>query len=140
MPYQTLLLLPVFALVTLTFVVLFTMGFKRFKAAVNKKLDVNFYKLYIGDGEPADIRQFSRNFNNLLETPILFYIGVLLTLTLKLDSMIFVYLAWTYVALRIIHSYIHCTSNKVRMRFRVYLLSCLVLIAFWVSLAVFSLI
>lgn len=125
------LFLSVFALVALTFMVLFTMGAKRFKAAKARRIEASFYKLYRGDNEPDDIRQLSRNFKNLFEAPVLFYLAILLTLVLKIESGTLLILAWTYVLLRYLHTWIHCTSNKVLWRFRVYLLSCMVLLTYW---------
>ena len=43
-------------------------------------------------------------------------------------------LAWAYVGLRYIHSYIHLGSNKLMHRFRVFALSSFVLIALWLTL------
>jgi hypothetical protein len=133
-PINTQLFLAAFALVILTFIVLFTLGFKRFKAAKNKEVDVNYYKLYQESSEPKSIRKFARNFSNLFEVPVLFYAAVAITIALNLATSALLYLAWTYVALRYFHSYIHCTSNKVITRFRIYVISCLVLIAYWVIL------
>ncbi|MGX5174787.1 MAPEG family protein [Aliikangiella sp. IMCC44653] len=134
-PINLQLFFAAFALVSLTFVILFTMGFKRFKAAKNKEVDVNYYKLYQEANEPENIRKFARNFSNLFEVPVMFYAAIAITLALNVASNLLVYLAWGYVALRYLHSYVHCTSNKVINRFRIYVISCLVLIAYWVILA-----
>jgi hypothetical protein len=45
-------------------------------------------------------------------------------------------LAWVFVALRLIHAYIHMTSNIVLLRGRVYGAGVAVLIAMWVIFAV----
>ena len=45
-------------------------------------------------------------------------------------------LAWAYVALRVVHSGIHCTYNRVKHRFFAFAASNLVLWALWVVLAV----
>jgi hypothetical protein len=41
-------------------------------------------------------------------------------------------LAWTYVALRFFHSYVHLTSNVVLIRFRIFVVSMLTLSVLWV--------
>ncbi|WP_196140992.1 MAPEG family protein [Aliikangiella sp. G2MR2-5] len=132
------LFFPAFALVILTIFILFNMGFRRFKAAKSRKVDINYYKLYRDtDGsEPENIRKLSRNFQNLFETPIHFYLAVVLTMILNIESSVFLYTAWIYVVLRYIHSYVHCTSNNVRNRFNVYFASVLVLIAYWITLLI----
>jgi hypothetical protein len=45
-------------------------------------------------------------------------------------------LAWAYVALRIVHSAIHLTYNKVLHRLGVFALSNVVLVALWVNAGV----
>ncbi|TQV75002.1 hypothetical protein FLL45_08655 [Aliikangiella marina] len=133
---QTLLVLPAVLMVFLTFTILFSLGFKRFKAAKNREVDPKYYKLYQNGTEPESCRKFARNYENLFEIPLLFYIGIILTLVLKLECWSMVYVAWAYAVLRILHSYIHCSTNKVLWRFRIFVLSSLVLMAYWIILAV----
>jgi hypothetical protein len=45
-------------------------------------------------------------------------------------------LAWLYVLLRAIHSFIHIRRRKIVHRFAVYLLSCITLSAMWIGFAV----
>lgn len=44
-------------------------------------------------------------------------------------------LAWVFVALRVAHSLIHCTYNRVMHRFMVFGLGMLCLLAMWVLFA-----
>jgi hypothetical protein len=44
---------------------------------------------------------------------------------------ILVALAWIYVALRFTHSYVHLTSNTILTRFRIFIMSMLVLMINW---------
>jgi hypothetical protein len=76
-------------------------------------------------GYPAD------NFRNLFEMPVLFYaLCIYLYVTATVDSL-YVALAWGFVALRTIHSAIHCTINRVHARFVAYMLSST---ALWIML------
>ena len=68
--------------------------------------------------------------------PVLFFAGVLAVLQQGQADLVFVLLAGVYVALRTLHSLVHVTSNQVRMRFNLFLLSCVVLWAFWLRLVV----
>ena len=79
----------------------------------------------LDDTGPAD------NFRNLFETPVLFYAAVLTVYAAALTSLPLVVLAWLYVALRVVHSAIHCTYNKVMHRFRAFAASLFVLWAIW---------
>ncbi|HPO25494.1 MAG TPA: MAPEG family protein, partial [Arenimonas sp.] len=45
-------------------------------------------------------------------------------------------LAWLYVVLRVVHSIIQCSYNKVMHRFYVFFTSVWVLLGIWVMLAV----
>ena len=63
--------------------------------------------------------------------PVLFYaLCIYLYVTATADSL-YVILAWGFVALRAVHSAIHCTINRVHWRFLAYMLSS---IALWIML------
>ena len=67
----------------------------------------------------------SDNFINLFEVPVLFYVLALyLFVTGTVDGG-YVAAAWTFVAFRALHSAVHCTFNKVMLRFYLYLFSTL---------------
>jgi hypothetical protein len=73
------------------------------------------------------------NFNNLLELPVLFYVLSVWVLLLDLATMPFAPLAMAYVGLRVLHSVIHISYNRVMHRFLVYVASSLVLIVIWLD-------
>ncbi len=78
---------------------------------------------------PATAQWPAHNYMHLMEQPTLFY-AVALTLAVAgagggLNAM----LAWTYVALRIAHSVWQVTVNQIMVRFVLFTLSSLVLIA-----------
>lgn len=75
------------------------------------------------------------NFRNLFELPVLFYAAVLLSIYANVESISLLVLSWAFVILRFLHSYIHCTYNRVMDRFRVYLLGGIVLWVLWGVLA-----
>ena len=130
------ILWPAFALVALTLVVVFRLARLRFAAVRAGKVDPRFYKAFRGDGEPEEAAVTVRNLSNLYEMPTLFYAGVAIAFAAGRSGSMLVALAWTYVGLRYLHSAIHLGMNKVLWRFRVFALSLLVLLAFWVTLGV----
>jgi hypothetical protein len=75
------------------------------------------------------------NLRNLFELPVLFYVAVLVAFVTAQGSALVTGLAWTYVALRVVHSVIHCGYNKVMHRFVAFLASALVLFVLWARLA-----
>lgn len=135
------LLVPLLALVLLTFIVWVYMYITRLREIRDKSihpqsLDTRAHgKALLTDSvAPAD------NLQNLFELPVLFYAAVLLTLVLMIQDQIMVGAAWAYVALRYVHSLVHCTYNRVMHRFTVYVASCLVLAVIWARLATYILI
>lgn len=125
---------PAFALVALTLAVVFRLARQRFAAARAGRVDPRYYKVYRGEGEPADVAVTSRNLSNLYEMPTLFYAGIAIAFAAGRSGTLLVALAWTYVALRYVHSAIHLTTNKVIWRFRAFAASMFVLLAFWAAL------
>ncbi|MBN8884384.1 MAG: MAPEG family protein [Rudaea sp.] len=75
------------------------------------------------------------NFRNLFEMPVLFYVALLVAFLSAQVSTVTLTLAWVFVALRIVHSVIHCSYNKVMHRFYAYVSSSLVLWILWGVLA-----
>lgn len=71
------------------------------------------------------------NFRNLFELPVLFYLALALAAQLQLVTPSVLALAWLFVALRVAHSGIQCTYNKVMHRFGVYVAGGLVLWGLW---------
>jgi hypothetical protein len=130
------ILAPVFALAALTMLVLFRTGFVRIRAIRQKRVPIQYFKLLQGFEPPPDILAPARNFANLFEMPVLFYLACLMIWTGRLTDDHYVGLAWIYFALRLAHTVITLTVNKLRWRFGVFLLSNLPLIAIWVRLAI----
>ena len=76
------------------------------------------------------------NFRNLFEVPVLFFAVCLALAVTDLVSPLQVALAWVYVAMRAVHSYIHTTYNKVMHRFTAFLVSTVCVFAMWIVFAV----
>lgn len=72
---------------------------------------------------PPKVRWKADNYNHLMEQPTIFYaITLALALLGNTDSLA-VDLAWIYVALRIVHSLVQALTNKIEVRFLVFVLS-----------------
>ncbi len=76
------------------------------------------------------------NFRNLFEAPVLFYLALVVAFLIAQVNALTLSLAWLFVASRYLHSAIHCTNNRLKYRFPVYLLGWLVLWIFWGVLAI----
>jgi len=87
----------------------------------------------LGEQLPPRVRWAADNFNHLHEQPVIFYaLMFYLALTDQMTDFN-LYLAWGYVFLRVIHSLVQVTSNKVLVRFGVFASSSLVLIVMTVG-------
>ncbi len=131
-----LILWPQFALVALTIFVIFRLGMMRFAAVRSQRVDPKFYGLYRGHEEPDDLVAVSRHVLNLFETPVLFYVSGILIYVTGQVTLSLVLLSWGYVLARFVHTVIHLTSNKVVIRFRVFLVSLVLLTLIWSVFAV----
>lgn len=133
---EKLILIPVFVQVLLTSVVMVLMGRRRIRAAKNKEISLSAFKTMNLTGVNEQVIATSRNFDNQFQMPMLYLFSVLFTLHFGLADIIYVVLGAVYVALRVLHMLIHTGGNNVRQRFSVFLLSCVVLWAIWLRLAV----
>jgi hypothetical protein len=78
---------------------------------------------------PAEIEKIANNYNHLHEQPTLFYALALTAHVGNLADGVSIWLAWGYVALRVLHSLVQATVNLVVLRFAVFALASLVLMA-----------
>jgi len=126
----TSLLTPVLALVCWTLIIWIWMYATRIPAMSAAKIDPQSARFPGSlDVLPDSVRQVADNYNHLMEQPTIFYALVFyIWLAGRADDTA-MYLAWAYVALRVVHSLIQCTSNRVPLRFTVFALSTLVLMA-----------
>ena len=123
---------PMGALVALTFVVLLFIPVRRFRAAFAGQVGPDDFKFGESRRVPGHVSIPNRNYMNLLELPMLFYVGGLMYYVAGKVDGVALAVAWTYVALRAIHSVIHVTYNNVMHRLAVFALSNVVLGVFWV--------
>jgi hypothetical protein len=128
------LLMPVFAQIGLTFVLLFAMAYVRF-CAISRR-EVRVADIALGQRAwPARATQIANAFQNQLELPVLFYVLVALVLITRTGNATLLALAWGFVASRIVHALVHTTSNRVPMRFFSYLVGVVLLAAMWIVFA-----
>lgn len=71
----------------------------------------------------------AHNYNHLMEQPTLFYAIALTLALLGQGDGVNATIAWVYVGLRMLHSVVHATINKVLVRFSLFALSSLALLA-----------
>ncbi|MEM7017679.1 MAG: MAPEG family protein [Pseudomonadota bacterium] len=124
---QTAIFGPVFTMLLLTFAVWVYMFIKRINFIQGNNLTPDQLSI---PGElarltPASVSNPSDNFKNLFEMPILFYTVTLLLFMVDQVDTTYVIAAWIFAIFRIFHSIVHCTINRVMLRFYLYLVSAL---------------
>ena len=130
------LVYPMLALVLLTVGVLVVLFRSRVRMVREGLAPVSYFRVFQGSPEPEFAAKPARHFTNLFEAPTLFYVGCVTAMVAGVTGTAVVALAWSYVAMRYLHAYIHLGSNRVRWRMRAYFASWLFLVALWVYVAV----
>lgn len=131
---QPQLVYPMAAMVLLTAGVMIRMVMGRVSAVKRGEVDARFYKTYQGDAEPRAAAQNTRHFINLFESPVLFYAACLAAMVTGVTGSLVYWLAWTYVACRVVHALVHLGSNRIPPRMAIYGASWVVLLAMWTTL------
>ena len=126
-------LYPVFAMSALTLFCIFRLGYLRYQAVRAGEVDPRYFSLYRGFEEPDKLAVHSRHVINHFETPLLFYLVCIVAYVTGQTGALVSGLAWAYVGLRYVHSYIHLTKNIVIVRFRMFVMSMAVLTALWAT-------
>ena len=122
---------PVFAMAALTFLVWLRMFQTRVGEMKRRRIHPQSVAQSAQMAQMVEDSRAADNFRNLFELPVLFYAAMLLSIHAGIESTAMLVLAWVFVALRALHSYIHCTYNRVMDRFKAYVLSGFVLWAIW---------
>ena len=130
------LVYPMLALVLLTSIVLIVLFRSRVRMVREGLAPVSYFRVFQGSPEPEFAAKPGRHFANLFEAPTLFYVACLTAMVAGVTGTAVVALAWGYVAMRYLHTYIHLGSNRVRHRMRAYFASWLFLVILWVYVAV----
>ncbi|MDE2577796.1 MAG: MAPEG family protein [Hyphomicrobiales bacterium] len=129
------ILLPVFALVALTFFTLLRTAMTRVSAL--KAGEVKLRDIALGQSAwPTNVQQISNSYENLMQLPALFYALTIFAMLTKKADLLFVIMAWLFVATRYAHALIHQTSNNVPRRFQAFSAGVVLLVAMWVIFAV----
>jgi hypothetical protein len=123
-------LLPLFVQVVVTFVLLLWTAHLRVGAVRRREVhprDVALREPNWGQRET----QIANAYHNQLELPLLFYVLTILAIVTRQADLLFVVLAWIFVLLRLLHAFIHITSNHMSRRFVAFAASVIVLAVMW---------
>jgi len=127
--------LPAVAMAALTFVVWWRMYFTRIAQMKRERIHPQSVATSAQAAAKLTDSRAADNFRNLFELPVLFYLAIVVAAQTGLATTTVLALAWLFVVLRIAHSWIQCTYNKVMHRFYVYVTGGMVLWVLWGVLA-----
>ena len=127
--------LPAVAMAALTFVVWWRMYFTRIAQMKRERIHPQSVATSAQAAAKLTDSRAADNFRNLFELPVLFYAALPLAVHLGETDGAVLALAWVFVALRVVHSVIHCGYNKVMHRFYAYVGGGFALFALWGVLA-----
>ncbi|MEP5763671.1 MAG: MAPEG family protein [Halieaceae bacterium] len=124
------MLTPVIALISWTLIVWVWMYALRIPAMQAAAIDADDAR-HPGslNSLPSTVRAVADNYNHLHEQPTVFYALAFYCQLAQTADPININLAWAYVGLRVAHSLVQNLGNKVMVRFSVFCLSSLVLVA-----------
>lgn len=118
---------PVLTQITLTILGFMLLGVRKSKAIKIDNVDRTKAALD-NDAWPDYVLMVSNNIRNQFQVPVLFYVLCFIFFSLDAVTMAVLSLAWVFVISRIIHAYIHMSSNYVPARFGVFTIGFVVMV------------
>jgi hypothetical protein len=124
---QNIIFYPLLIQIMLVLLLYILLGIEKSKAVKAGTVDRKKTALH-NNAWPDHVLRVSNNIANQFETPILFFVLSLVFFSLKAVDVTVLVLSCVYVASRIVHAYIHVTSNYVPKRLGVFMVGCVILI------------
>lgn len=121
-----LILLPVLLQIALTLASYVALARAKSKALALGQVDEVRRALH-SDAWPDSVIKINNNIRNQFETPVLFYVLVLVLLNLGAVGWLTQLLAWLFVLSRIAHTLVHTGTNQLPLRRRLFTFGCVVL-------------
>jgi hypothetical protein len=119
--------LPVIVQISITIGGFMLLGIRKAKALKAGGVDTSKTPLN-NDAWPDNVLMVSNNVRNQFQVPVLFYVLCFLFYSINAVTSTVIYLAWAFVVTRIIHAYIHMSSNNVLARFRAFALGFVIMV------------
>jgi hypothetical protein len=113
------ILLPILVQILITIASFMLLGVRKAKAIKAGGIDSSKTALD-NDAWPDYVLMASNNMRNQFQVPVLFYVLCFMFYALNAVTTTVLYMAWAFVISRIIHAYIHMSTNYVPARFRVF--------------------
>lgn len=128
------MLYPMVLMALLTFIVGLFAASARFFGVRSGEVKFKYFKLMQGQEVPDRVTVTTRCFNNMFEVPVLFYVACTLFISLGVESLPGLVLAWLFVALRYLQAFVHLTYNHFLHRMMAFWMSFICVLLLWVNL------
>jgi len=125
---------PMIVQTLLIFIVYIVVSNRRVGAV--KRGDAKATDYLVPEIEPAASATAIRNLANQFELPVLFYVVCLALYVTSGANYVAVALAWLFVLARIVHAFVHLTSNDLRLRRPAFIVGFVIAGLLWLWLAV----
>lgn len=106
----------------------------RYKAVRQQGVSLSYFRLNRGGKLPEQLMRVTQHYENLFETPILFYVAILFVLVLNVNDMVYIAFSWLFFVSRLVHAYVHTIHNNVLTRKNVFIVSSMFLLLIWLKL------
>jgi len=126
---------PVLTQVALTILGYIMLGIVKTRAVKTGNVDLEKTALN-NDAWPDSVLKISNNIRNQFQVPVLFFVLSFIFYSLDAVSVPVLSLAWAFVITRVIHAYIHMSSNYVPARFSVFTLGFVIMVLLAILAAV----
>jgi hypothetical protein len=134
MTSSTAIFWPVLVQVLLTYVIYVMVSARRIgaiKAGAAKPSDFKVPSI-----EPDPSATAVRNLSNQFELPVLFFAACLSLFVTGGAGLAALVVAWAFVLARVAHAYVHLTSNRLRIRRPLFIVSLVINLIQWLLLAI----
>lgn len=119
-------------LVGWTLLVMLLIPYRRFQAGFAGQVKYGDFRYGESANVPGKVSIPNRNYMNLLEAPLLFYVTCIVLFLMNHVTTLVLALAWAYVAARIVHSLIHLSYNNVVHRLMAFGAGKILLAILWI--------
>ena len=134
MTTSTAIFWPVLAQVLLTYAIYIIVSSRRVGAVKAGVAKVSDFKVPSIEPEPSATA--ARNLSNQFELPVLFFAACLSLYVTGGAGVAAVVVAWAFVLVRVAHSYVHLTTNRIRIRRSLFIASLAINFVQWLLLAI----
>ena len=118
---------PVLVQISITVAGFMLLGIRKLRAVKSGAVDMEKTALD-NDAWPEYVQKVSNNIRNQFQVPVLFYVLCFMFYSLDAVTFAVLSLAWAFVVSRIIHAYIHMSSNYVPARFRAFTIGFVIMV------------